>query len=115
MSEIKFKISMQSCRSCLCSWPFGTAVISLALSVSLIHLFLTPLSPSSLDFFWLSNPSPVANSRVASNLKAQLQQNSDGSVTYRGAPWKSEIGGWLAGCSSNSTPVDIVEVCFMFK
>ncbi|KAF3328054.1 glucuronosyltransferase [Carex littledalei] len=103
---------MQSWRSCVCSWPFRAAVISLAVSIALIHLFLTPLFPSPLDFFQQSNSNPLldANSSVVSTLKAQFQSNIDGSVTYRGAPWKPDIGRWLAGCSSNSTPVDIVEV-----
>ncbi|KAJ4766857.1 exostosin family protein [Rhynchospora pubera] len=101
---------MATWRSCACSWPFGASVISLAVLVSLVHLFLTPLFPSPLDFFKQSNPLLDADSLLESNLESQFPPNSDGSVAYRGAPWKAEIGRWLAGCGSNSTPVDIVEV-----
>lgn len=92
-------------------------MISLAVSIALIHLFLTPLFPSPLDFFQQSDSNPLldANSSVVSTLKAQFQSNLDGSVTYHGAPWKPEIGRWLAGCSSNSTPVDIVEVYALYS
>ncbi|EPS72577.1 hypothetical protein M569_02178, partial [Genlisea aurea] len=31
------------------------------------------------------------------------------SVTYRDAPWKSEIGRWLSGCDLNVTSVSIIE------
>ncbi|MCE5167018.1 hypothetical protein HAX54_033859 [Datura stramonium] len=30
-------------------------------------------------------------------------------VVYRGAPWKAEVGQWLAGCESNTSAVKVVE------
>ncbi|KAJ4775422.1 exostosin family protein [Rhynchospora pubera] len=106
---------MQPRRSCACTWPFGFAVISLAVLVALTHLLFTPLFPSPFDYFQQSNQSLDDDWVVDLDLSDQLPPNLNGSVTYHGAPWKPEIGRWLAGCGSSSFPVEIVEVARIVK
>ncbi|KAJ1692556.1 hypothetical protein LUZ63_009254 [Rhynchospora breviuscula] len=101
---------MQPWRSCACTWPFGAAVISVSVLVALTHLQSTPSFPSPFDYFQQSNQSLDDDLLVGLDLNDQFPPNLNGSVTYRGAPWKPEIGRWLAGCGSSSFPVEIVEV-----
>lgn len=106
------------------SWSFVAAVASLVLLVSLVHMFLTPLFPSSIDYFGARQNSclPVNgsvggrsehlanNSQLNPVFDPQLLPDSHGAVTYRGAPWKPEIGRWLSNCDSITAAVDVVEV-----
>ncbi|XP_019702480.1 uncharacterized protein [Elaeis guineensis] len=114
---------MASFQSWKCSWSLIAAVASLVLLVSLVHMFLTPLFPSSLDYFGARQNSclPVNvsvdgssehladNSQLNPVFDPQLVADSHGAVTYRGAPWKPEIGRWLSSCDSISTAIDVVE------
>lgn len=115
----------------------GTFALILSL-VSIIHLFLYPLVPSS-DYLklWQAENSclPVNGSIEGSEklvpgkgLDEEIKDNSkevplpmldwnarypaDGhnAVVYHGAPWKAAIGRWLSGCDSNVKEVEIVEV-----
>lgn len=44
------------------------------------------------------------------DLKAEFPEDLHNAVVYRGAPWKAEIGRWLAGCDARNASVKIVEV-----
>ncbi|KAJ3674017.1 hypothetical protein LUZ60_006009 [Juncus effusus] len=104
---------MRNLRSWACSWPFILSIISFTILVSAIHLFLTPLFPSPIDFFARSNPKAESldfDYVLDLDLKSRFPPDSHGAVTYRNAPWKAEIGRWLSGCDSNSTAIDIIEV-----
>lgn len=76
---------------------------------------MVPILPSSLDFFGaghgIGKPRNVLPGVgvVDSRLSGQFPSDSYGAVTYRGAPWKAEIGRWLAGCAGLSV-VNITEV-----
>lgn len=121
-----------------CSWSLAATIASVLALVSVIHLFLYPVIPS-LDYFSLRQaqsscipvnepiggsekygPGTKSNERTKDNLKENPQPMVDlnlrypadlhDAVTYRGAPWKAEIGRWLSGCDSNAATVEIVEV-----
>lgn len=121
-----------------CSWSLAATVAATLAVVSVVHLFLYPLVPP-LDYLSISqaqsvcvpingstgggekyvngmdskegitdhpkeDPHPVVDLNVlypADSLKA---------VTYRGAPWKAEIGRWLSGCDSDVNTVKVIEV-----
>ncbi|ONK59757.1 uncharacterized protein A4U43_C08F10230 [Asparagus officinalis] len=107
------------------SWSFIATVGSLVALVSIVHLFFTPLLPSSLDYFGAgraqSSCSPVNssaglksehlydNSELGIDFDKQFPVDSHGAVTYRGAPWKAEIGKWFSGCGDVLNAVDVVE------
>lgn len=111
-----------------CSWSLALTVGSLVALVSAVHVFFTPLFPSSsssLQFFrggWGKPCSPVngssgckierldGDSLLGPDLEAQFPADSYGAVIYRGAPWKAEIGRWLSGCDAVSAAIDVVEV-----
>lgn len=119
---------MSSFKSRRCSWSLALTVGSLVVLVSAVHVFVTPLFPSSsssLQFFgggWGKSRSPVngssgsiierldGDSLLGPDLEAQFPADSHGAVIYRGAPWKAEIGRWLSGCGAVSAAVDVVEV-----
>lgn len=44
------------------------------------------------------------------DLNAEFPEDLHNAVVYRGAPWKAEIGRWLAGCDARNASVKIVEV-----
>ncbi|XP_020104566.1 uncharacterized protein LOC109721384 isoform X2 [Ananas comosus] len=110
-----------------CSWSLALTVGSLVALVSAVHVFFTPLFPSSsssLQFFrggWGKPCSPVngssgckierldGDSLLGPDLEAQFPADSYGAVIYRGAPWKAEIGRWLSGCDAVSAAIDVVE------
>ncbi|OIT00786.1 PREDICTED: uncharacterized protein LOC109229226 [Nicotiana attenuata] len=55
-----------------------------------------------------SNPdtrSPISTVDLNVNFPSDLHN----SVVYRGAPWKAEVGRWLAGCDSNTSAVKVIE------
>ncbi|ONK64413.1 uncharacterized protein A4U43_C07F25640 [Asparagus officinalis] len=107
------------------SWSFIATVGSLVALVSIVHLFFTPLLPSSLDYFEVgraqSSCSPVnssaglksehldGNSELGIDFDKQFPVDSHGAVTYHGAPWKAEIGKWFSGCGDVLNVVDVVE------
>lgn len=98
------------------------ALVSIVL-VSMVHLFWFPLVPSFAYFSQAQNSCLPINGSVEAitdqakgNLKPpidldrQFPSDLHKAVVFRGAPWKAEIGRWLAGCHSISNEVDIVEV-----
>lgn len=44
------------------------------------------------------------------DLNVNFSSDLHNSVVYRGAPWKAEVGRWLAGCDSNTSAVKVIEV-----
>ena len=46
----------------------------------------------------------------AVDFKRQFPADLHGAFVYQGAPWKAEIGQWLAGCDSVIKDVNITEV-----
>ena len=118
--DIQDLFSIQKWR---CSWFLVATIASIVVMVSLVHMFLFPLAPS-FNYFKLAQDSCVpanvstelSNKRVGGNseraidLKHQFPADSHGAVVYRGAPWKAEIGRWLAGCDFITKEVNITEV-----
>ncbi|XP_004307567.1 PREDICTED: uncharacterized protein LOC101304329 [Fragaria vesca subsp. vesca] len=92
-------------------------LISLALA-SIVHLFFFPLVPSFNYFSQAQNSCvPINGSAEAItdhikgiDLEYQFPSDLHKAVVYRGAPWKAEIGRWLAGCLSITNEVNIVEL-----
>lgn len=92
-------------------------LISLALA-SIVHLFFFPLVPSFNYFSQAQNSCvPINGSAEAItdhirgiDLEYRFPSDLHKAVVYRGAPWKAEIGRWLAGCRSITNEVNIVEV-----
>lgn len=108
-----------------CSWSLLATVASILALVSVVHVFLFPLTPS-LGYFnggqgqKSCNPIYASTSGVdndGKNLSPSLDLDhrfpvdSHKSVVYRAAPWKAEIGQWLSGCDSVVAEVNIIEVC----
>ncbi|CAN6577068.1 unnamed protein product [Malus baccata var. baccata] len=98
------------------------ALVSIVL-VSIVHLFWFPLVPSFAYFSQAQNSCvPIngsadsitdhvkGNLRSPMDLDRQFPSDLHKAVVFHGAPWKAEIGRWLAGCHSISNEVDIVEV-----
>ncbi|KAJ0982339.1 hypothetical protein J5N97_010594 [Dioscorea zingiberensis] len=52
----------------------------------------------------------VASSVSPTDLNAQFPVDTHGSVIFRGAPWKPDIGSWLLSCGSVSSAIDVEEV-----
>ncbi|WOK95473.1 hypothetical protein Cni_G04180 [Canna indica] len=110
-------------------WTLLATVGSLLILVSLTHLLLSPLFPSSLDFFGARqnsnscapfNASDRGRSEIpgggespvgvgGDDLGAPFPVDSYGALTYRGAPWKAEIGRWLSGCEPILAEVEVAE------
>ncbi|KAI4300757.1 hypothetical protein L6164_034095 [Bauhinia variegata] len=103
-----------------CSWFLLGTIASVVALVSVVHLFLFPLAP--LNYFKLAENScaPTNASTALASSKENLQRaidlehqfptDSHNAVSYRGAPWKAEIGRWLAGCDSITNEVNITEI-----
>ena len=110
---------MLTTRSTKCLWAFVGVAGILVMLVTAVHVFMVPILPSSLDFFGARRGVGVDRPRnvlpnvrvVDSRLKGRFPADSYGAVAYRGAPWKAEIGRWLAGCHAGSSAVNITEVC----
>ncbi|XP_068643172.1 uncharacterized protein [Aristolochia californica] len=108
-----------------CSWSLLATIASLVVLASLVHLFLYPFVPSSLDYFGtrqIKNSCPPINGSVEGednnftgtvqldlDLDSRFPADTHGAVYYRGAPWKAEMGRWFSGCDSVTAAVDIVE------
>jgi hypothetical protein len=103
------------------SWSLAATIASALVLVSVVHLFLFPLTPS-FNYFKLASDSCVSTNaseeliskhgwdEPAINLKHQFPADLHGSVAYKGALWKAEMGRWLAGCDSITKEVNISEV-----
>ncbi|CAL9096141.1 unnamed protein product [Musa acuminata var. zebrina] len=102
-------------------WSLVVAIGLLLILASAIHMFLSPIFPSSLDFFGArQNSASCAPFNASSDhgrterwddveWGARFPADSHGAVAYRGAPWKAEIGRWLSGCGSALATVQVVE------
>ncbi|KAJ0973651.1 hypothetical protein J5N97_015616 [Dioscorea zingiberensis] len=122
---------MISIQSWKCSWSLVATVGSLVVLVSLVHMFMWPLFPSSLDYYGARqehiscsavngtghNVSELLNgsSWSAIDFNVQFPADSHGAVAYRGAPWKPDIGKWFSGCGSVSAAIDAVELREEFR
>ncbi|XP_072991037.1 uncharacterized protein [Typha latifolia] len=114
---------MLLCSSWKCSSSLVATVASLVALISVVHILFTPLFPTSLDYFATRQSSCLPanssisgksenlddNSQLDPRLNVLFPTDSHGAVTYRGAPWKAEIGKWLSGCDSVVSEVDVVE------
>ncbi|KAK3148234.1 hypothetical protein QOZ80_3BG0292440 [Eleusine coracana subsp. coracana] len=106
---------MLTIRSTKCPVAFLVVAGALVVLVSTVHVFMVPILPSSLDYFGAHGS--ISRSRnvlpgvgvVNSRLRVQFPSDSFGAVAFRGAPWKAEIGRWLAGCHANSSSVNVTE------
>lgn len=104
-----------------CSWSLAATIASVVALVSVVHLFLFPLTPT-FNYFKIAQDScfPTnASAEFPSNrdqewpavdFKRQFPADLHGAFVYQGAPWKAEIGQWLAGCDSVIKEVNITEV-----
>ncbi|KAJ7972241.1 exostosin family protein [Quillaja saponaria] len=106
-----------------CSWSLVATIASVLALVSIVHLFLFPLAPSFNYFSQAQNscaPINVSAEAATNNVRGNLKPTIDldhqfladlhNAVVYRGAPWKAEIGRWLAGCDLVTKEVGIVEI-----
>ncbi|XP_014514271.1 uncharacterized protein LOC106772395 [Vigna radiata var. radiata] len=104
-----------------CSWSLAATIASVLALVSVVHLVSFPLTPT------LNNFKIAQDSCIPANVSAEFPSNRDqeqpavdfklqfpadlhGAVVYQGAPWKAEIGHWLAGCDSVIKEVNITEI-----
>ncbi|KAF7055411.1 hypothetical protein CFC21_062940 [Triticum aestivum] len=107
---------MLKIRSAKCPWASVGAAGALVMLVTAVHVFMVPILPSSLDFSGARrtvdhrprNVLPGAGV-VDSRLRGRFPADSYEAVTFRAAPWKAEIGRWLAGCHAESSAVNITE------
>ncbi|XP_074575072.1 uncharacterized protein LOC141831581 isoform X2 [Curcuma longa] len=83
------------------------AIAFLLILVSFTHMFLPPLRPS-FDYF-SRRRERLFGGGASEDLGTRSPETSHAPVTYRGAPWKSEIGRWLSGCDPLSVAVEVVE------
>uniref|UniRef100_M1BR40 Exostosin family protein n=1 Tax=Solanum tuberosum TaxID=4113 RepID=M1BR40_SOLTU len=104
----------------MCSWSSVTIIASIVTLVSVVHLFLYPVVPS-LDYFRqyknscipinsTKSTQPTHNNIIISN-QTKFPLDLHNGVVYRGAPWKNQVGQWLAGCDSITSPLKVIEVC----
>ncbi|XP_061989959.1 uncharacterized protein LOC133708509 [Rosa rugosa] len=111
-----------------CSWSMISAVASIVGLVSLmldskVHLLFFPLVPSFEYFSQTHNscvPINASTEAITDHFRGNLEPPIDLEnhfpadlhkvVVFCGAPWKAEIGRWLAGCGSISNKVNIVEL-----
>lgn len=112
-------LELFSMKNWRCSWSLAATIASVVALASVVHLFLFPLTPS-FNYFKLAQDSCIATNASAGllnnyeeptiDLKHRFPADVHGGVAYRGAPWKAEIGQWLAGCNSVTQEVNISEV-----
>ncbi|KAE9613064.1 putative EGF-like domain, exostosin [Lupinus albus] len=106
-------------------WSFSwfLAATKFAFTVAIVYvlyLFLFPLAHST-DYFNVARDSYIpsnSSSELTSNhdkeesptnLKHRLPVDLHKEFIYRGAPWKADIGKWLASCDSITKGVNIIE------
>ncbi|KAL5137596.1 putative glucuronoxylan glucuronosyltransferase F8H [Glycine soja] len=104
-----------------CSWSLAATIASVVALVSVVHLFLFPLTPT-FNYFKIAQdscfptnasaefPSNHDQERPAVDFKHQFPADLHGAFVYHGVPWKAEIGQWLAGCDSVIKDVNITEI-----
>ncbi|CAJ1967532.1 unnamed protein product [Sphenostylis stenocarpa] len=109
-----------------CSWSLAATIASVVALVSVVHLFLFPLTPT-FNYFKIAQdscipanpsaefPSNCDKEQPAVDFKLQFPADLHGAAVYQGAPWKAEIGQWLAGCDSIIKEVNITEVEIIAK
>ncbi|XP_058755779.1 uncharacterized protein LOC131628994 [Vicia villosa] len=114
-------LDLFSMKTWRCSWSLAATIASVLALASVVHLFLFPLTPS-LDYFKLASNSCVSSNasvelfskrgwdEPAIDLKIRFPGDLHGSVAYKGAPWKDEIGRWLAGCDSVTKEINVSEI-----
>ncbi|WVZ55657.1 hypothetical protein U9M48_006291 [Paspalum notatum var. saurae] len=105
---------MLTIRSTKCPVAFAGVTGALVVLVTAVHVFMVPILPYSLDYFGARStgrPRHVlpAAGVVDSRLREHFPSDSYGTVAFRGASWKAEIGRWLAGCHANSSSVNVTE------
>ncbi|TKY62593.1 glucuronoxylan glucuronosyltransferase F8H [Spatholobus suberectus] len=96
------------------SWHLAATMAFVLALVSVVHLFLTP----SFNCFNLAEksfvPIKTLSNRVTEeptiDLNHQFPPDLHGVVVHRGAPWKAEIGQWLAACDVVTKEVNITEI-----
>ena len=106
-----------------CSWSLVATIASIIALVSILHLSLFPAVPSFdyLGYRQVKNSCFPINGTIDGKknnllpdkqipLNARFPADLHKAVVYRGAPWKTEIGQWLSGCSSVAAPIKVVEV-----
>ncbi|XP_042417435.1 uncharacterized protein LOC122006135 isoform X1 [Zingiber officinale] len=93
------------------SWKSPGSLVAaigfLLILVSFAHMFLPPLLPS-FDYFGGRNER-LSGGGASEDLGTRSPATSHVPVTYRGAPWKAEIGRWLSRCDPLSVAVEVVE------
>ncbi|KAF1877815.1 hypothetical protein Lal_00038124 [Lupinus albus] len=127
LAKIHFQIrdrnllDLFSMRKWSCSWSLAATFATVVALVSVLLLFMFPLTPS-FNYFKLArysclptNSSEELTSNLdkeepAIDLNRQFIIDSHRAVVYRGAPWKAEIGQWLAGCDFMTKEVNITEI-----
>ncbi|KAL6596347.1 hypothetical protein ACP70R_047711 [Stipagrostis hirtigluma subsp. patula] len=114
-SEVNDGLTMLAIRSTKCPVAFVGVAGALVVLVTAVHVFMVPILPSSLSYFGARgsigrprNALPGVGV-VDSRLRGQFPSDLYGAVAFRGAPWKAEIGRWLAGCHANSSAVNVTE------
>lgn len=104
-----------------CSWSLAATIASVLALVSVVHLVSFPLTPTLNNFKIAQDscisanvsaefPSKRDQEQPAVDFKLQFPADLHGAVVYQGAPWKAEIGHWLAGCDSVIKEVNMTEV-----
>ncbi|KAE8718612.1 hypothetical protein F3Y22_tig00110009pilonHSYRG00167 [Hibiscus syriacus] len=115
---------MYSVQKWKCSWSLVATIASIIVLVSVVHLFLFPVTPSfdyfsarqvqykcvpvntsvdqAADHFWVNKPQGL-------DLDHRFPSDLHNGVVYRNAPWKAAIGHWLSGCDAIATEARIVE------
>ncbi|KAK7278885.1 hypothetical protein RJT34_23924 [Clitoria ternatea] len=104
-----------------CSWSLAATIVSVVALVSVVHLFLFPLTPT-FNYFKMAQDSCIVDNasaellsnrdrqELAIDFKRQFPADLHGAFVYRGAPWKAEIGQWFAGCDAVTKEVNITEI-----
>ncbi|KAM7271751.1 hypothetical protein ACFE04_030965 [Oxalis oulophora] len=102
-----------------CSWSLVAVIGSIIVMVSMVHMFMFPLLPSS-DYFTVRSiqnscikdeGSKVSGGSVKSKVElSSFKADSHGAVVYRNTPWKAEIGQWLSGCEPVANEANITEI-----
>lgn len=97
------------------SWSTVTIIVLIVTLVSVVHLFFYPFVPS-FDYFrqYQNSCIPINSTKSTHNNiisnQTKFAVDLHNGVVYRGAPWKNEVGQWLAGCDSVTSAVKVIEV-----
>ncbi|GAB2266985.1 hypothetical protein Dimus_001971 [Dionaea muscipula] len=108
---------MSTAQRWTCSRSMVATIASVVVVLSVVHLFLFPLTPS-LEYFGVGQirtSCVPTNGTTRESLSPALDKDhglpvdSHRAVVYHGAPWKAEVGRWLSVCGSIFKEVSIVE------